>query len=98
VGHFAPWPFNCGEVEFTTERSYPAGTREKMHVHDVATEIWEVTKGSVSILVKDCPPIKLRAGKMLKIFPGVPAGSYSKDGFSVRIVKYPSVSNDKRYV
>ena len=85
-------------VEFTTERSYGPGETEKEHVHDKATEYWEVTEGAVTIYCKDKPPRDLSAGQLMVVPKKTAVGWMTKEGFKVRIIKSPSVLNDKRYV
>lgn len=86
-------------VQFTGVRTHLPGDKGRRHIHDEVTEYWLILSGSVILKIRGDPEtITVPAGWFIAVFPGTAVGWKTEEGFSVIIIKTPSIPSDIRDV
>lgn len=92
VGDFEPSIIKTSDVEVAV-KSYIAGTKEKKHLHKIATEITVVIRGKVRMMNREfCD------GDIIVLNPGEATSFEAIKDSVCAVVKYPGASNDKYIV
>ena len=89
VGAFQPAVLASDAMEVAVKR-YPAGAKEAVHVHLVATEVSLLVEGRARMAGRDIGP-----GDIVVLSPGTASGLETFEPCTMVVVKSPSVLGDK---